>query len=229
MAAPVVTGIGGVVAHRVPAVVADRGRAALSVWEEGADAALRALVARVVHALVTSVDLTALVRQHVDLDAVATELDVDAVVARVDVDAVAARVDVNAVAARVDPDAVVARADLDAAAARLDLDRLAAALDLDAAAARLDLDRLAARLDPDAVVARVDLEAAIARIDLVRLAREVIEGVDLPDIVRSSTGTMATEAVRSVRTESMRADDAVSGFVDRLLRRSPRGEVPVLP
>ncbi|WP_217991539.1 hypothetical protein [Blastococcus aggregatus] len=184
------------------------------------ETALRALVPRVVDALVASVDLTDLVRRHVDLDALAGHLDVEALVRRVDLDALAAELDVAAVVARVDPAPVVAR---------IDLDEVVARVDLDAVAARLDLERLLARVDPDTVVARVDLDAVIARIDLVALAREVIDAVDLPEIVRSSTGTMATDAVRSVRSETMRADDAVAGFVDRLLRRPPGRGAPVLP
>ena len=201
-------------------VVADQGRTARSAVDRWSENLLRTLVVRVVDAVVATVDLTDLVRRHVDLDALAGELDVEAIVRRVDLDAVAARLDVAAVVARVDPAEVIAR---------IDLDEVVARVDLDAAAARLDLERLVARIDPDRVVERVDLDAAISRLDLVALAREIIDGVDLPDIIRSSTGTMATEAVRSVRSETTRADDAVAGFVDRLLRRSPSSAAPVLP
>jgi len=166
------------------------------------DATLRLVVRRVVESLLASVDLTALVRDHVDLDALAKVLDVEAVVARVDLDA------------------AVARVDLDVIADRLDLDQLVSRVNIDAIAGRLDLDAIATRINPDPVVARVDLEAAIARIDLVGIAREVIDAIDLPNIVRDSTGTMASDVVRTVRVEGMQADDAVAGLVDRLLRRS---------
>jgi hypothetical protein len=221
----------------VTLALAERGGSIRSDLRRLVDAGLRLVVRRVVETLVASVDLTALVREHVDLDALAAELnieavvarvDLDAVVARVDLDAVVARVDLDAVVARVDLDAVVARVDLDAIADRLDLDRLVAKVDIGAVAARLDLDALAARIDPDLVVARVDLEAAIARIDLAGIAREVIDAIDLPDIVRDSTGTMASDAVRTVRAEGMQADDAVAGLVDRLLRRS-RSRPSVMP
>lgn len=192
-------------------------QSALDRWTENV---LRSLVVRVVDAVVATIDLTDLVRRHVDLDALAGELDVEAIVRRVDLDAVAARLDVAAVVARVDPTEVIAR---------IDLDEVVARVDLDAAAARLDLERLVVRIDPDRVVERVDLDAAIARLDLVALARQIIEGVDLPEIIRSSTGTLATDAVRSVRSETMRADEAVAGFVDRLLRRSTARGAPVLP
>lgn len=69
------------------------------------------------------------------------------------------------------------------------------------------------RLQADAI------EAVIARIDLVGLANEVIDGVDLPAIIRESTTSVTAEVMTDVRTQGERADDAVSGFVDRVLGR----------
>lgn len=63
------------------------------------------------------------------------------------------------------------------------------------------------------------IEAVIARIDLVGLANEVIDGVDLPAIIRESTSSVTAEVMTDVRTQGERADDAVSGFVDRVLGR----------
>jgi hypothetical protein len=193
------------------ATMAERGRAVRGTLERLADAALREAIQRAVTAFLAAVDVTALVRDHVDIDAVAARLDVDAVVARVDLDGAIARVDLDAVAGRLD---------LDAVAARLDLDRIVVRVDLDEAVRRIDLDAIAARIDVDPVVARVDLDAIIARLDLEGLARQVIDAVDLPEIVRHSTGSLTSESVRSVRTEAMHADDVVTGFVDRVLRRA---------
>ena len=67
------------------------------------------------------------------------------------------------------------------------------------ASARRDLDRMVTALVPvvaEEVVARLDLDAIIARIDLAGLAEEVIESIDLPEIIRESTGTVASEVVR---------------------------------
>jgi hypothetical protein len=72
------------------------------------------------------------------------------------------------------------------------------------------------------VVARIDLDAIIARIDLTALAEEVIEGIDLPQIIKQSTGTVASEAVRGVRMQSIDADEAVARVVDRLFLRRRR-------
>jgi hypothetical protein len=119
----------------------------------------------------------------------------------------------------------------------LDVDRVVAAVDLDDAAERLDLDAVARRLDLDAVIERLDLtaivlervdlevliEACLDRIDLVGLAGEVIDGVDLPEIIRESTGSMASDTVRGVRMQGIVADEAIGRAVDRMLLRRGRG------
>ncbi|GJF09701.1 hypothetical protein NGTWS0302_17540 [Mycolicibacterium cyprinidarum] len=63
------------------------------------------------------------------------------------------------------------------------------------------------------------IDAVIARIDLVALANEVIDGVDLPAIIRESTNSVTADVLTDVRTQGERADDAVAGFVDRVLGR----------
>ena len=161
-----------------------------------------------VEAVVERIDLTRLVREHVDLDALVASVDLDAAVARVDLDAIAATLDV---------DAVVARADLDAAVARVDIEAI-----LD----RVDLDAIAATLDVDAVVARADLDRVIARIDIVRIVEEVLDAIDLPAIIRDSTGSMASETVRGGRMTGVSADDALSRVVDRALFRRRHPERP---
>ncbi|GAY15923.1 hypothetical protein [Mycobacterium sp. shizuoka-1] len=82
------------------------------------------------------------------------------------------------------------------------------------------------RVDIDAIVAGVDIDAIIARIDLIGLADEVIDGVDLPAIIRESTGTVTAEVMTDVRTQTARADDMVAGFVDRMLGRGPTAQDP---
>lgn len=83
------------------------------------------------------------------------------------------------------------------------------------------------RVDMDAIVAEVDIDAIIARIDLIGLADQVIDGVDLPAIIRESTGTVTAEVMTDVRSQTARADDVVSGFVDRILGRTPQPEEPL--
>ena len=88
---------------------------------------------------------------------------------------------------------------------------------------RVDIEAIIADVDIDAIVADVDIDAIIARIDLIGLADQIIDGVDLPAIIRESTGTVTAEVITDVRTQTARADDVVSGFVDRVLGRNPQG------
>jgi hypothetical protein len=124
--------------------------------------------------------------------AVLDEIDLDQVVARVDIDRIVDRVDPNQIAARIDLDEIVARVDVDAVAARIDL---------------------------DAIVGRVDIDAIVARVDLPALTEEVIDEVDLGEIIRESSSTMATETVDALRAQGMRVDGLVSRVVDRILLR----------
>lgn len=202
-----------------PALVAleARGAETLRAGDEIADRLLRAVVRRVVSAALDEVDITAVVRDHVDLDAVAEGVDVERIVGRVDLDAIAARVDIAPILDRVDIDAVAERVDVGAIINRVDLDAVAATIDVGAIIDRVDLD---------AVAATIDVDAIIGRVDLIGLANAVIEGVDLPTIIRESTGSMSTEAMRGVRSQGMHADDAVSGFVGRLFGRAEIPEEP---
>ncbi len=128
----------------------------------------------------------------------------------------------------VDLDEVVAAVDLDGAASRLDVEAVVTRVDVDAVARRLDLDAVLDRLDLTSIVLRrVDLEAIIdavlADIDLVGLTAEVIDAVDLPEIIRESTGSMASDTVRTARMQGISADEAVGRAMDRLLLRRGRG------
>jgi hypothetical protein len=80
------------------------------------------------------------------------------------------------------------------------------------------------RVDIDAIAAGIDIDAIIARIDLVGLANQIIDGVDLPAIIRQSTNTVTADVMTDVRTQGERADDVVSGIVDRMFgrNRTPR-------
>lgn len=161
-------------------------------------ALLDELVPLVAEALLRRIDLTGAVQRFVDLDAVVAGVDLDSVASRLDIDAVARRLNLDAVVARLDLTGIVRN--------QVDLDALVASVDLDAAAARLDLD------------------AVIARLDLVGLAEDVIAEVDLPEIIRESTGSVASETVRGVRMQSISGDQAIGRAVERLRLRRARRE-----
>ena len=87
---------------------------------------------------------------------------------------------------------------------------------------RIDIDRVVETIDLDEIVRRVDLDAVIDRVDLVAIADQLIAEIDLPELIRESTGAVTSETVRSVRMRSADADMLLARVVDRLLRR--RGE-----
>jgi hypothetical protein len=203
--------------------LADRGGRFREALERALAEVVRFVLPQVVERALTTLDVTGLVRAHVDLDALAKIIDVDAVVSRVDLDAAVARVDLDAAVSRVDIDAVISRVDLDGIAARLDVDAVIDRADLDRAVSRVDLGSIVQRVDPDEIVARVNIEAALDRLDLAGIARQVIEAIDLAEILRESAGVVSSQAARVVRTEGMNADDSVARFFDRVLRRPHPG------
>ena len=97
---------------------------------------------------------------------------------------------------------------------------------------RVDLNQLVRqRVDVDALVAAVDISAVLDRLDLPALAEQVIADVDLPEIIRASTGSVTSETVRGVRMRSISGDDAVARVAGRfrLRRRAPRPAVATEP
>lgn len=187
--------------------------------EAAADEFLRRLVPQVVNAALDQLDLTQVVLERVDLDRVVEAVDVDAAAERVDVDRIVARVDLDRVLERIDLDEIAARIDIERLLERIDLNGIVDRVDLDRAVARVDLDMVAAGLDVDAVAARLDLDAVVDRMDLVRIAQEVLDALDLPQIIRDSTGSMTAETIDGIRYQSMKADRILSRLVDSVVRR----------
>lgn len=188
--------------------MAERGRRIRSQAERRADVAIAELIPAVIDAVLDRIDLTALVLERVDLDAIAGGLDLDAI---------AAGLDVNAVAARLELDPVVDR---------VPIDRVLNRVDIDAIVASVDLQPIIARIDIDAIAAGLDLDAIIDRVDVVAIANQVIDEIDLPEIIRESSGAMASETVVGVRMQGIEADERVNRIVDRiLLRRRDRNVV----
>ena len=171
-----------------------------------------------IDAIVRQVDIDAIVRQ-VDIAAIVDRVDIEAIAKRIDLDAIVERIDIDAIVSRIDLDAIVGRVDIDAIVDRVDLDGIVGRVDIDAIAKRIDLDAIVEKIDIDAIVSRLDLDAIVDRVDIVGLAEEVVNGIDLPEIIRESTGTMASEVVRDARMQSIVADVAIARLVDRIIRR----------
>jgi hypothetical protein len=107
---------------------------------------------------------------------------------------------------------------------QLDLTSMVAErVDLNAVVRDLDVDQVVNKVDIDEVAARIDVKAIVERVDIAGLARYVIEEVDLPEIIRSSTDSITSDTVRGMRMQSIAADERLGRIVDRaLLRRRPR-------
>jgi hypothetical protein len=142
------------------------------------------------------------------------------------VERVVSRLDLTGLVIRnVDLDDVVRAVDIDAVVDRLDLDAIVKRVDLDAVVADVDLDAAVAGVDIDAIAARLDLDAVIGRIDLVAMVEEVIDAIDLPAIIRDSSGSMASETIRGARMTGISADEAISRSLENHLFRRRRKRV----
>lgn len=188
-----------------------RWRAAQAEMVAAATSFLAVLVPEIARGVADQVDLTALVRERVDVNAIVEDVDIDRILDRVDLDALIDRVDVDEIVARVD------------------MERLALGFPVETVVDRVDLNRVADRLDVDRVIARTDLMAIVERLDLAGIAEEVIDEIDLPRLIRESSGIMANETVQTVRVQGMNADRLVSRVVDRVLSREARDLVPPGP
>src|SRR5690606_25423009 len=80
------------------------------------------------------------------------------------------------------------------------------------------LDRLVP-LIVDAVAVRIDVAAVADRLDLAAITDEILDEIDLPEIIRTSSGSLASNVVVGVRRRGMEVDDVVASVADRLLRR----------
>jgi hypothetical protein len=178
---------------RVWQSIIERGRLERALSTEQLDAAVNAaapaLVPAILDEVLDQVDLTSLVVQRVDLNRVVTSA-----LDSLDLTEI--------VLTRVDLERII-----NTALESLDLTEVVLT--------RVDLERII-----NTALDSLDLtEVVLTRVDLVRIAEDVIEAIDLPGIIRESTGGVATEAVRGVRMQSIEVDEAVQGFVDRMLRR----------
>ena len=227
-----------------PAGVLDRfesaGRESRQVGEQDVVALAGELIPAILTAVLDQIDLTQLVLDRVDLASIIDAVDLDAAVDKVDLDRIVDKIDLDRIVDKIDLDRIVDKIDLDAIVDKIDLDRIVdkvnvaaviAKVDVDGIVATVDLDKIISRLDINAVAATIDIDAIIDRVDLVGIADEVIDEIDLPRIIRQSSGSIASETVVGVRLSSASADDQVNRIMEklRLRRRStPEDDATVL-
>ena len=162
------------------------------------------------------VDLTALVLRRVDLDAVAARLDLDAAAAR--------HRHRSWTASTSTPSSPNASTSTPSPPGSTSTRSSTASTSTPSSPNASTSTPSPPGLDIDAILDRIDFNAVVAqRVDLIGLAEYVVDGIDLPRIIRESTGSVASESLRGVRTRSMDADQALAGLVDRMLMRRRSG------
>ena len=182
--------------------LADRGEQARRQGVRQAWALLDDLVPFVVDVILDRIDLTQIVIDRVKLMRIVEEVDINAIAGRMDFDQIIEQVPINHVLELVDINGMVAR---------------------------VNLDPIIAGVDVNGIVSRVDIEAIISRLDLGKIATDVIDEIDLPEIIWESSGAMASETVVGVRMQGRAADERINRIVDRVLhrRRDRNTEAPV--
>lgn len=78
----------------------------------------------------------------------------------------------------------------------------------------------------DEVVSAVDIDRILERVDTTTLVEGVLADIDLPAIVRESTGSLTSDAVQTARMTGISADEAISRGLDRFLRRVHEPRAP---
>ena len=131
---------------------ADRGHLARTSASDDLNRIIAAVVPPVVDEVLDSLDLTALVQERVDIDALVSTVDIAAVVDRLDIDAIVRQVDIDGMLRQVDIDAIVSKVDIDAIVRHVDIDAIARQVDVDAIVSQVDIDAIAKRIDVDAIV-----------------------------------------------------------------------------
>ena len=113
-------------------------------------------------------------------------------------------------------DAIVSRMDLtELVVTRVDLQAV-----IESALDQLDLTQIVIdRVDVDRIVALADVDAVIDRVPMIQIADYIIQEIDLPQIIRESTGGIASDAFTSTRFSAARTDEIVSRVIDTLLLR----------
>ena len=123
-------------------------------------------------------------------------------------------------------DAIVSRLDLtDVVLRNVDLRAVVtAALD------EIDLTQIVVdRVDVDQIVAKADIDAVVDRVPMLQIADYIIEEIDLPQIIRESTGGIAMDAFTTTRFSAVKSDEVLSKIVGTLLfrRKDPQSELQV--
>lgn len=89
-----------------------------------------------------------------------------------------------------------------------------------AVVSRIDINEIVKdHVDVDEIVAQADITPILDRIPMAEIADYVIEEIDLPSLVRESTGGVADGLLGTLRFQAIQTDNFISEIVDRIFFR----------
>lgn len=96
---------------------------------------------------------------------------------------------------------------------------------VNAVVSRVNLTEIVVQhVDINAIVARADINPILDRVPMTEIADYVIEEIDLPSLVRESTGGVADDILGLLRFQAIETDNFITGIVDKVLfRKKSRG------
>ena len=99
-----------------------------------------------------------------------------------------------------------------------------------AVVSRIDINEIVKdHVDVNEIVAQAELAPILDRVPITEIADYVIEEIDLPSLIRESTGGVADGLLSTLRFQAIHTDNFVSGIVDRVFfrreKRAPEREV----
>jgi len=81
------------------------------------------------------------------------------------------------------------------------------------------VNAVVSRIDINKIVAQVDITPILDRVPMTEIADYIIEEIDLPSLVRESTGGVADGLLGTLRFQAIQTDNFVSDIVDRIFFR----------
>jgi hypothetical protein len=94
---------------------------------------------------------------------------------------------------------------------------------VNAIVSRIDINEIVKEhVDVNEIVAQADITPILDRVPMTEIADYVIEEIDLPSLVRESTGGVADGLLGTLRFQAIQTDNLVSQIVDRILFRGEK-------
>lgn len=92
---------------------------------------------------------------------------------------------------------------------------------VNAVVSRVNLTEIVVQnVDINTIVARADINPILDRIPMTEIADYVIEEIDLPTLVRESTGGVADDILGILRFQAIETDNFITSVVDKVLFRN---------